>query len=78
MDKIIDTLPLRGPGTRSAELQRTAEFLVELAERHEGDPLRATMEILFILRSTNRTTEKDLQDLQEILDAQHTRRKLAS
>lgn len=60
---------LRGPGTRLAEMQRTAEMMVELAERHSDNPTRAAMEILFILRSTNRTTEKDLQDLQEILDA---------
>ena len=49
--------------TRLGELGRTSEVLVELAEKHEGDPLKVVMEVLFMLRSANRTEEQDLKDL---------------
>jgi len=50
------------------EMMRTAEILVDIAKKHEGFPERIVMEILHMIRSTNRTTEEDLKFLQDILD----------
>lgn len=54
--------------TRIGELNRTAEIMVDIAKRHQNNPLKSVTETLFLLRSTNRTNEKDLLDLQSILD----------
>lgn len=60
--------------TRNGELSRTAEVLVEMAEKYEGDPLRVAMESLYMLRSTARTEEDDLKVLQEHLDEKFKKR----
>jgi len=57
--------------TRLEEMQRTAELMIEITERNKEDAPRAVADTLHLLRSTNRTTEKDLQDLQNILDAKY-------
>lgn len=54
--------------TREAELNRTAEMMIDIVEKHKDNPLKAVANSLYMLRSTNRTDENDLQDLQNILD----------
>lgn len=54
--------------TRIGELNRTAEIMIEIAKRHQSNPLKIVAETLFLLRSTSRTNERDLLDLLDILD----------
>ena len=61
--------------TRAGEMARTAELLEEVATRAQQDPLRVAIEVLFIIRSANCTTESDLKDLQKILDEKWTKRR---
>ena len=54
-------------GTVEAEIHRTAELLVEIAGR-DLPPNRMVADILFQLRATNRTDEKTLGKIIDILD----------
>lgn len=54
--------------TRIGEMRRTSEMMIEIAEKYQGNPTKVVAEVLFMLRSANRTDEKDLHDLQLILD----------
>ena len=55
--------------TRQGEMSRTAEMLIEIVEKNKGNAARTAADVLHMIRSTNRTTEKDLSDLQAVLDS---------